>query len=128
VRPAVRQEVVLVTGSRDWADATVIRECLKAHPRGTILIHGGCRGADQIAAIEGRGLGYVLWELPYFEDDSGKEARNASMVSVASALRERGHRVTCYAWPLGASYGTRKCMRQMRFAALRIANFGDVGG
>ncbi len=124
----MKPEVVLVTGSRNWTEVRPIVECLAAHPKGTILIHGGCRGADKLAAAEAKQQGYIIWELPYFEDEQGKEARNASMVYVASSLREMGHKVTCYAWPLEDSVGTFKCMRQMRERALRIANWGDVVG
>jgi hypothetical protein len=55
--------VVLVCGSRDWPDPEAIRKRLAKLPRGTIIIHGAARGADQQAATAARALG--LSEYPY---------------------------------------------------------------
>jgi hypothetical protein len=53
---------ILITGSRTWTAATLLRSTL-AHWRQTypdaVLVHGACRGADLIAA--GVWLG---WHLP----------------------------------------------------------------
>lgn len=117
-----RPEVVIVTGSRDWTDELAISECLNRHPSGTVLIHGGCRGADRIAMTIGKARKFTQIELPYFEHD-GREARNESMVAIGAALQAVGHKVTCYGFPIERSVGTFKCMRLMRKAGLRIANW-----
>ena len=118
----MKPEIVVVTGSRDWTDADAIDECLDNHPEGTILLHGGCRGADAYTATSGKARKFVLWEFPYFEEN-GREARNASMVGMAAGLQIMGHRVTCYAFPLEGGRGTQKCMALMRKCGLRIANW-----
>jgi hypothetical protein len=51
---------VLVCGSRKWVEQRPIEEELRKLPPGTIVIHGACRGADNIA-------GYVAKELLGFE-------------------------------------------------------------
>lgn len=40
---------VLVTGGRAWVDLAPVQRELEALPKGTILIHGACRGADNTA-------------------------------------------------------------------------------
>lgn len=120
-----KPDIIVVTGSREWTDADQIAACLQNHPPGSILIHGGCRGADRIAEEYANFLGHKSWELPYFEYD-GREARNASMVAIGVALQRAGHRVTCYAFPLPGGRGTQKCMGLMRKAGLRIANAPTV--
>lgn len=55
---------VLVCGSRDWTDEGKIVERLVKLPRGTEIISGGARGADQLAATIGRGLGFNVTEFP----------------------------------------------------------------
>lgn len=106
-----RPDVVIVTGSRDWTDRQKVAEVLSGFPPKTILIHGGCRGLDQIAGAFGKRFGFVIVELPYFEDEEGKEARNESMFAMASALLECGHRVFGFAFPLSSSIGTFKAIR-----------------
>jgi hypothetical protein len=53
---------VLITGSRTWTAVTTMRTELarwrQIHP-GAVLVHGACRGADQIAAWIWSG-----WQLP----------------------------------------------------------------
>lgn len=119
----MRPEVVLVTGSREWTDRNAIQDCLLNHREGTVLIHGGCRGADKLCGAVGKELGFVIWELPYFEDEQGNEARNASMVAVAAAFRARDHKVSCYAFPLPGGFGTQKTMRLMRTNGFTIRNW-----
>lgn len=51
---------VLVCGSREWVDqASIARELAKLPPD-TILVHGACRGADNIAGYVGRLLGFKI--------------------------------------------------------------------
>lgn len=40
---------VLVCGSRKWVDQAPIERELRKLPKGTIIVHGACRGADNIA-------------------------------------------------------------------------------
>lgn len=107
----MRPTVILVSGSREWEDKSAIYEALKVYPFGSILIHGGCRGADVLCGRFGASKGFKVWELPYCEDEDGNEVRNESMVAVAAALRDMGHPLFAHAFPLPGSVGTPKCMR-----------------
>jgi hypothetical protein len=51
-------EVVLVCGSREWEDADAIRERLRKLPKDSVVIAGGARGADKLAAEIAAELGY----------------------------------------------------------------------
>ena len=42
------KRAVLLTGDRDWLDQGRIDEVLGDLPPGTLLIHGNCRGVDQM--------------------------------------------------------------------------------
>ncbi len=55
---------VLVCGSRDWVEQSVIERELKKFPAGTILIHGACRGADMIAGYVGEMLKFEIRPYP----------------------------------------------------------------
>lgn len=56
--------VVLVCGSRDWRDGDAILERLSQLPRGTTIVHGGARGADQLAGTIALALGFGVREYP----------------------------------------------------------------
>lgn len=103
--------VIIVTGSREWEDREGIHQVLRPYPFGSILIHGGCRGADTIAGRFGLKKGFKVWELPYCEDEEGNECRNESMVAVAASLRDKGHPLAAHAFPLPGAIGTWKCVR-----------------
>ena len=42
---------VLVTGSMHWTDADAIRRELTQLPHGSVVIHGDCSGADELAGV-----------------------------------------------------------------------------
>ncbi len=56
--------VVLVCGSREWKDAAPIKTRLSLLPRGSVVIHGAARGADQLAGTIAAGLGFEVREFP----------------------------------------------------------------
>lgn len=74
---------VLVCGSRDWLSQGIIQERLSKLPPNTIIIHGACRGADNIAGFVAQILGFEVrpypakWDL--FGYGAGK-ARNQQML------------------------------------------------
>jgi hypothetical protein len=51
---------VLVCGSRTWHRDDIIKARLAQLPRGTHVIHGGARGADQMAATIATALGFTV--------------------------------------------------------------------
>jgi hypothetical protein len=54
---------VLICGSREWKDRALIRELIVVLPPGTLIIEGGCEGADLIAGEEGRNRGLPVAEM-----------------------------------------------------------------
>jgi hypothetical protein len=122
---------ILVTGSRSWTDRDVItRALLDALCLSTIgtptLIHGMARGADKIADAVWQSIGrnvpggLNLERCPADWEKNGRAAgyiRNAEMVRSGADI--------CLAFPLGASPGTRNCMRLAAEAGIRVVNYGD---
>lgn len=98
---------VLVCGSRTWSDDAVIRRALSDLPRGSVVIHGGARGADLIAGTVARSLGLSVWEFPADWKNLGRSAgyrRNIEM------LDERPDLVIAF-WENG-SKGTEHTVRE----------------
>ena len=51
---------VLVCGSRTWRDRDTIGAVLGAIPRGSTIVTGGARGADQLAETIAHALGFEV--------------------------------------------------------------------
>lgn len=113
---------VLVTGSRDWTDTGAVREALNLAWRDAgqpiVVVHGACpTGADHIAdgwAVEHECAGITVerhradWTL----GPRGGPVRNLRMVNLGA------WRVL--AFPLGASPGSRGCVRLAQAAGLDV--------
>lgn len=130
---------VLVTGSRNWTDYATIRARLALYPAGTILIHGDCgallpekerasyydwhKGADKIAEDVGRERHFNIWPLPYFADlgKRGGPARNSCMLNILAQLSGSGFVCAVEAFPIGASAGTRGCIKMAEALATALA-------
>lgn len=124
---------VLVTGSREWADRSMIHEVLDdklfEHEFITV-IHGDCpTGADlhargwaeeSILADMRRGEARVRHEAyPAFWDELGKSAgpiRNKYMVMLDAD--------ECIAFPTASSRGTVSCMKLAQAAGIPVINYG----
>lgn len=74
---------ILVAGSRFWNRPDLIHRILDYFPPGTILIHGGAKGADTMAHAYGLGNDFVIRRYPALWDLHGKAAgpvRNTQML------------------------------------------------
>lgn len=74
---------ILVCGSRYWTDDNTIRKILKKYPTSTTIIHGGCRGVDNIAGRIARELGMKVDVFPAQWNKYGRSAgpkRNEKML------------------------------------------------
>lgn len=115
------RRVVVVTGSRDWTDCETIRDVLLSIcPH--IVIHGAAKGADTIAERVSEDL-YTTIPMPaqwHLQKGAAGPLRNAQMVEVAKALSMCGYLVTCEAFPLPQSRGTRDCMKKMAVAGFPV--------
>lgn len=85
--PAVEVERrVVICGSREWNEPAVIGRLLDALPKqGTVVVSGGARGADRIAAALARRKNIPVEEYPADWDRFGKGAgyrRNEAMLGL----------------------------------------------
>ena len=74
---------VLVCGSRNWLSQMVIERELSKLPPGSIIVHGACRGADNIAGFVGKTLGFEVRAYPAQWGEYGQRAgplRNQQML------------------------------------------------
>jgi len=65
---------ILICGSRDWNDFNTIKKYLQTLPKDTVIIHGGCRGADSIAGYLAKQMGM---EVVVFKADWNKCGKGA---------------------------------------------------
>jgi len=74
---------ILVCGSRDWNNFELIRGRLEKFPKDSIVIHGGCRGADIISGMIAKDLGMEVLCFPAEWEKHGRSAgpkRNRRML------------------------------------------------
>lgn len=74
---------VLVCGSRKWSDKQRIQDELRKLPIGTVIIEGGARGADELAAKVAKELGFKVKEYSANWERYGRAAgpiRNKQML------------------------------------------------
>jgi hypothetical protein len=117
---------ILVTGSRVLADYEIVRSAL-AEARETygpdaIVVHGGAPGADLIAHRAAHTLSMRTEPHPARWRTEGRAAgilRNQRMVELGADV--------CLAFPVGASRGTRDCMRRAEAAGIPVRVFEAAG-
>lgn len=115
---------VLITGSRDWTDATAVWNALKAIQEyldePIIVVHGGARGADSIAGSIAKRLGMeVEVHLPDWDRD-GKRAgfvRNFEMVKAGADF--------CLAFIKNNSKGATMCAELATKASIPVQYFRE---
>lgn len=105
---------ILVTGSRDYSNATKLRVILtrvakvyhtsEAEP--PILVEGGARGADALAREVWESFG---WPVETHEADWDTHGRSAGHIRNAEMAKSGAD--VCVAFPQGKSAGTRGMMR-----------------
>lgn len=109
---------VLVCGDRHWSDIALIRHALSTLPDDTIIIQGGARGADEMAAIIAVEFGFELrtfaarWEL------YGRAAgpiRNQRMLDEG-----KPHLVMAFHHDLSKSKGTADMVRRAKKAGIEV--------
>lgn len=110
---------VLITGSRDWTDATVIYNALSSisikEGEQVTVIHGGARGADYLAGQFANHLGYDVEVHKANWDTYGKRAgyiRNKEMVDSGADV--------CFAFIRNNSKGASMCAELARSAGIEV--------
>jgi len=100
---------VLVCGDREWVDRKSVYDRLRGLPVGALVIHGGCRGADEIAGACAKQLGFLVQVFPALWSSYGRAAgpiRNRQM------LDEKPDLVLAFHSDLKRSKGTRDTVRE----------------
>ncbi|WP_026415469.1 SLOG family protein [Actinomadura oligospora] len=120
---------IIVTGSRDWEDYTHIWKSLYVFTAydedPLVLVHGNCAtGADAMADDWGKlNLpGECIWRYPA---NWGAFGRAAGPMRNQLMLRAHSDADFVLAFPLGASQGTRGCMRSASETGLTVINLGE---
>lgn len=107
---------ILVCGDRNWDQVTIIRNVLGNY-KDVELIHGGCRGADHIAGLIGKELGWKVTKYPAEWTIYGKAAgpmRNQQMIDAQPDL------VIAFHPNLGVSKGTKDTVRRARKSGIEV--------
>jgi hypothetical protein len=120
-------KAILVTGSRNWVQHSVITTMLsEAQP--DLVIHGGHkRGADAIADAwcdMADPTACLRWPAQW--DGHGLKAgpmRNGYMLRLLASLKADGWEVYVLAFPLPDSKGTFDCIRQAKALGLQVREF-----
>lgn len=130
---AAKDVTVLVTGYRKWDNPDAIRAAFlgvaEEHPGATLtLVHGGCAGADLLAAHEARRLNWRVIEMKA-DWSRGKRAgpeRNQRMIDTY-------HPDVALVFMHPESRGTVDCLRRLRAYAethpklvIRVVNAFDL--
>ena len=108
---------VLVCGSRHWYDPKPIYRELSAFPPDTVVMHGGCQGADTHAGIGAKALGMRVEVYPARWHLYGLAAgplRNAEM------LRQKPDLVLAFHDDLRKSRGTLDMVRRAQEAGVPV--------
>lgn len=116
--------IVVVCGSRDWADRQAIERRLRALPAEDItIIHGACSrkvngrevSADMLADAAARELGFTPWPHPADWERYGLRAgprRNRQMLDRCPDL--------VLAFQRNGSHGTRDCVDEARRRGIAV--------
>ena len=96
---------ILVTGSRQWTDSTTIAAVLRRwRAPGVVLVHGGARGADRIAAAIWR-----AWGLPTEEHRADWDRHGRGAGRVRNRLMVAAGADVCLAFIRDQSPGATHC-------------------
>ncbi len=113
---------VIVCGSRDWSGSHSIARELGQLPEGTTILHGGCRGADVIAARMAYIHRFQVLEFAADWETHGKAAgniRNQKMLDSGCDL------VLAFHDDLRKSKGTKDMVSRARKAGVEVRVFTE---
>lgn len=115
---------VLICGSRDWTSFEAIcNEVFARLEPGDIIIHGGARGADNLAGQAASKFDLDTLVYPAKWEEHGKAAgpiRNSEMIS-----RGHPHEVWAFTYDIQNSRGTRDMVTKALAAKLPVFLFNN---
>jgi len=109
--------IILVCGDRHWDDDGMIDDVLRKYPRGTKLITGGARGADQMANRLGTNLGLDCFVVNAKWHIYGKGAgpkRNKEMLDMSPDV------ILAFHNDLSKSKGTKDTIEQAKKMGIKV--------
>ncbi len=112
--------LIVVSGSRDWTDAQRVFASLALYIQDrtdVIVVHGGCRGLDLLAASAARSMGCSVREVLADWATYGRRAgpvRNRAMLDMVQEL------VLYFHDDLDASKGTKDLVTEARRRGLKV--------
>lgn len=110
--------VLLVCGDRNWKDYDLIVQMLHKIPRDTVVIHGGCRGADRMA---GQAAKYLGMTVKVFWADWAGEGRAAGPKRNRRMLKEgKPGMVWAFHNDLARSKGTKDMVELAKAAGVTV--------
>lgn len=108
---------VIVCGDRNWSNRDLIEQVLTELPKGSLVIHGGARGADTIAGEVAKALGFYVrayearWE---FYGRAAGPIRNRAM------LKLKPDAVFAFHNDLAYSKGTKNMIKQAEETGIKL--------
>ena len=109
---------VLICGSRSWSNTSRLWEVMAWLPDNAIVIHGGCRGADLIAADTAKKFGMVTVE---YKADWAKHGNAAGPIRNQQMLDDgKPDLVIAFAEDVSVTRGTADMVRRSKAAGLPV--------
>ncbi len=115
----MNQLIILITGSRDWDDKTLMFNILSEYKdKNVTIIHGNCKGADKCSDLIGKQLSFNIISMPADWKKYGKGAgpiRNKEMINLLLDYRSKEDIISyvlviAFHDNLNASKGTKHCI------------------
>ena len=113
---------VLVCGSRYWDDIAAIRNELDKLPDDTIIIHGGAKGADNIA---GEIAKLKKFKVKVFRAKWGFYGYSAGPRRNTKMIKENPDLVLAFTYDLSKSKGTADTVRKARTRDIPVRVIGE---
>lgn len=109
---------VLVCGDRNWTDEVTVELRLRRFPLATTMLHGGCRGADLIAAKIATKLGCI--DVREFPADWATHGKAAGPIRNRQMLDQNPDLVIAFHPDLSNSRGTRDTVEEARRRGIKV--------
>jgi len=113
---------VLICGSRDWNDYWAIYDVISRLDRSSVIIHGAAPGADTIAGMIGKTLGFNVIAVPAEWNKYGRAAgpiRNKKMLNMQPSL------VLAFHEDIKNSKGTKNMVEIAKKKGVEVKEYGN---
>jgi hypothetical protein len=120
---------ILVTGSRTWTDKVAVAQAIReawlvaGRPYGVVVVHGGARGADYIAGVYAKRLGFSV-EVHEVSDADWKNFGRSSGAIRNQAMVDKGADI-CLAFIRNESRGATMCAKMAEKAGIPVVYFRE---